>query len=174
MPDQNSSRKRWRKLFLFCLGIASATAFCMKWMEPDLIHNQKIFTVIGLELSYPREKIQAILSGLDPSVYQTLTYHLCFDFMFMAGVFPAVACLCMMGRTRSSYSGIRGILFMLAWLQLLAWGCDITENSWLLTWMKKQTVDSFTAYRIIVYLKWILVSAGIIFGLYFSLKKKTN
>jgi len=165
MQDQNNNRKKWEKLFLFCFGIALATAFCMKWMEKDLLYQGKLFTVIGLELSYPQDKVAAILSGIDPSVHQVLTYHLSFDFMFMMGVFPGVAAFCMMGRTKISHFILRRILLSLAFFQFIAWGCDIFENLSLLTWMKNGTVKNFETYHFIVYTKWILVCAGIAFAI---------
>ncbi len=56
--------KNLQKLFLFCLGLFAGTAFCMKWMESDFVHNGSLFTIIGLEISYSKEKIISILSWI--------------------------------------------------------------------------------------------------------------
>ena len=56
--------KHWKTLFLVCLGITVGSAFCMKWMESDFLHNGKLFTIIGLEITYSKEKIIEIFSGV--------------------------------------------------------------------------------------------------------------
>ena len=54
----NLSYYRWKRLFLFGLGLFIGTAFCMKWMEDDLLVNNEKFTILGLELFYTKEKLQ--------------------------------------------------------------------------------------------------------------------
>jgi hypothetical protein len=88
------SYKGWKNIFLLCLGIFAGTGFCMKWVEGDFVQNGSLFTIIGLEISYPKEQVSAILSGLDGPVKTILRYHLCFDFAFMLGVYPGIAALC--------------------------------------------------------------------------------
>jgi hypothetical protein len=155
-------QKRWQRLFLVCLGLFVGSAFCMKWMEGDLLMNGQKFTVIGLEISYPREKLMAILSGLDSHVKTILRYHLSFDFVFMAGVYPGIAALCMMARQKVSGGWIKNILILFAILQIAAWGCDIAENSYLFKWMNSPVVGSaeFGFYHIVVSAKWIIALAG--------------
>ena len=87
---------KWNKLFLFCLGLFIAGAFSMKWIESDLIYKGETISIFGLELFYPKEKIIEIFSGIDDKVRTILSYHLSFDFIFMAGAYPGIACLCMM------------------------------------------------------------------------------
>lgn len=154
--------KRWQKLFLWSAGLFAGTAFCMKWMESDFVQNGQTFTIIGLEISYPKEKIVSILSGLDEKVRTILRYHLSFDFAFMAGVYHGIAALCMMARTKFKKIFIKNLLLIFAVLQALAWGCDIFENMYLFRWIKNPVIgDEFTAYHFIVAAKWIiaLVSA---------------
>src|SRR3979490_3145055 len=91
----NLSYRRWKKLFLFCLGLSAGTAFCMKWMETDLWVNGEKFTIMGLELFYTKEKVMTVLAGLDGHVRTILNYHLHFDFAFMAGIYPGITALCM-------------------------------------------------------------------------------
>ena len=123
--------KFWQRLFLFSLGLFMGTAFCMKWMEGDFIQNGQKFTIIGLEISYSKDKVAAILAGLDEHVKTILRYHLSFDYVFMAAVYPGIAALCMMARGKSTGTGIQKILLALAILQIVAWGCDIFENYFL-------------------------------------------
>ena len=166
--------KFWQRLFLFSLGLFIGTSFCMKWMEGDFIQNGQKFTIIGLEISYPKEKVAAILAGLDEHVKTILRYHLSFDFAFMAGVYPGIAALCMMARGKLSATRIRKILLAFAVLQMVAWGCDIFENYYLLKWIKNPVIgNDFGTYHFIVYLKWIIALAAALFAIPLALKKRT-
>jgi hypothetical protein len=170
----NITLNSWKKLFLLCFGIAFGASFCMKWMEGDFIINGEKFTIIGLEISYSKEKVMAILAGLDPRVKTILGYHLSFDFVFMAGIYPAVASLCIMAREKFNSISLRRIAYWLAALQIVAWGCDAGENSYLLKWLDNPVIDdSFSTYHIVVAVKWILVLIGILFSLSVLALKKT-
>jgi len=170
----NLNIKHWQKLFLFCAGLFIAATFCMKWMEGDLQANGKKFTIMGLELFYTRETVMSILAGLDDRVRTILGYHLHFDFVFMAAVFPGVAALCMIARAKATGS-VRRLFFILAVLQLAAWSADIYENLSLLTWMNGPIAgNEFARYHFIVASKWIIVVAGALVsvtGLLFFRKK---
>lgn len=153
----STNYKGWQRLFLFCFGLFAGTAFCMKWMEGDFIQNGQLFTIIGLEISYSKEKVLAILSGLDEPIRVILRYHLYFDFAFMLGVYPGIAALCMMAREKSGSNFARKILLSLALLQVVAFGCDITENSYLLKWIKNPVIgNEFGLYHFIVAAKWMI------------------
>jgi hypothetical protein len=136
----------------------------MKWMETDFWVNGERFTIMGLELFYSKERLLAVLSGLDEHVKAMLGYHLRFDFIFMAGVYPAVTALCMMAREKIHNAVLRKFLFILAALQLLAWAADIRENLYLLEWMK-HPVNGIDAnlYHFIVAVKWVIALVGFIF-----------
>jgi hypothetical protein len=153
-----SSHNRWKKLFLFCLGLTIGTAFCMKWMESDMYVNDKLFTIMGLELFYPRRQVVDILSALQPREATILRYHLNFDFAFMAGVYPGIIALCMMARHKFEPGGWRRFFLFLASMQLVAWGCDIVENCYLLNWINSRGAvpASLTFYHVIVSVKWII------------------
>jgi len=152
---------RWQRLFFFCLGLFIAGAFAMKWIESDLLyHNEKI-SIFGLELFYPKEKIVEIFSGVSDKVKTILRYHLSFDFIFMAGCYPGIACLCMMARNKISRKSIKSILFAMAFLQIFGWTFDVVENYYLLKWLKSPMIgDEFIFYHIVVYSKWIIASTG--------------
>ena len=165
--------KLWKRLFLFLLGLFAGTAFCMKWMEGDFLQHGQKFTIIGLEISYSREKVAGILAGLDEHVKTILRYHLCFDFVFMAGVYPGIAALCMMARDKSAGALIRKILFAFAVLQMVAWGCDILENCYLLRWIKDPVIgNEFSFYHIVVYAKWGIALTGAILAIPVVLGKR--
>lgn len=160
----NINVNRWTKLFLFCLGLFTAGAFAMKWMEPDLIYKNEKISVFGLELFYPKEKIVEIFSGIDEKVRTTLGYHLSFDFIFMAGCYPGIACLCILAINKVRKNSVKKFLFILACLQLFAWTFDIIENYYLFKWLAQPVIGSeFDSYHTVVYSKWILaLSAALI------------
>ncbi|OSZ79759.1 hypothetical protein CAP36_00390 [Chitinophagaceae bacterium IBVUCB2] len=164
----------WQKLFFFCLGLFVGTAFCMKWMESDFVLNGDIFTIIGLEKTYSREKVSAILTGLDSSVKNILQYHLAFDFAFMVGVYPGIAALCMLAREKYSSKILRNILFGLAALQTVAFVCDVVENIYLFNWIKNPEISSydFSNYHIVVITKWIIALTGALMAIPLSLKRQ--
>jgi hypothetical protein len=170
----NLSYYRWKRLFLFGLGLFTGAAFCMKWMEEDLWVNNEKFTILGLELFYSAEKVENILSALDSRVQTILRYHLYFDFAFMAGVYPGITSLCMMAREKIISSRLKKVLYLLAAFQLLAWSADIIENYYLLQWIKEPVIgNEFGWYHGIVAAKWIIALAGVLFSVPVVLRKKS-
>lgn len=171
----NTNTRNWKNLLYCCLGLFAGTAFCMKWMEGEFRQNDQLFTIIGLEISYPKEKVIAILSGLDNHVRTILRYHLSFDFAFMAGVYPGIVAMCMLARNKFQGVAIRNLLMILALLQLLAWGCDIVENICLLKWIKEPVIESgFSTYHFIVAVKWITALAGALIAIPLLLIKRKS
>lgn len=136
----------------------------MKWIEPDLIYNNQKISIFGLELFYSKEKIVEIISGINDKVKTILGYHLSFDFIFMAGVYPGISCLCMMAVNKVQVHTLKKILFVLACLQLFAWTFDIIENYYLLKWLRMPVIgNEFGFYHVVVYSKWIIaLSAALI------------
>lgn len=166
--------KRWQKLFLFCFGLFIAAAFCMKWMEGDFLQNGRLFTIIGLEVD-SKEKVASILSGLDEHVKTILRYNLIFDFIFMAGVYPGIASLCMMARAKSDSSIVKKILLAFALLQIVAWGCDIAENCYLLKWIKNPVIgNEFGLYHFIVFAKWGIALSGALIAIPLAIRKRKS
>ena len=157
---------RWQRLFLFCLGLFIAGAFAMKWMENDLLFNNEKISIFGLELFYPKEKIVGIFSGISDKVKTILGYHLSFDFIFMAGCYPCIACLCMMASAKMNSKNLKRILFILAFLQIFGWTFDVVENYYLLKWLKSPMIgDEFSFYHFVVYSKWAIALTGAVFAI---------
>lgn len=165
--------KRWQGLFVFGMGLALGTAFCMKWMESDLWSNGQLFTILGLELFYPPAKLEGILSGLDEKVKTILRYHLVFDFAFMAGIYPCISSLCMMGREKIRAGGLKNLLLVLASAQMLAWILDSIENYFLFKWIHNPgLIDNPGLFHSLVIIKWILALSGVLVGLTVCILKR--
>ena len=150
----------------------------MKWMENDLFFNNEKISIFGLELFYPKEKIVEIFSGVSDKVKTILNYHLSFDFIFMAGCYPGIACLCMISSLKVNSKNLKRILFILAFLQIFGWTFDVIENYYLLKWLKNPAIgDEFGFYHVVVYSKWAIALIAILIALSVlvsSLFKKKN
>ena len=168
----------WKNLFFFCLGLFLASMFCMKWIESDFISNGKLFTIIDLELNLDRQALVNLLSGLDDKTKTVVSYHLHFDFAFMAGVFPGMACICMIVRNNCRNSFFCSMLWLFALLQFVAWSFDIYENTHLLKWLNDpQSTDTLSFFHTLVRLKFIFAFGALIISLIaflFFRKKSTN
>jgi hypothetical protein len=135
-------------------------------MENDLVFNNEKISIFGLELYYPREKIVEIFSGITDKVKTILKYHLSFDFIFMAGCYPGITCLCIMASAKAAGKNLKRILFILAFLQIFGWTFDVIENYYLLKWLKNPVIgDEFDFYHVIVYSKWIIGLTGALFAI---------
>jgi len=157
---------RWNRLFLFALGLFIAGAFSMKWMESDLVYYNEKISVFGLELFYPKEKIVEIFSGINDKVKTILNYHLSFDFIFMAGCYPGIACLCMMAAEKIGTKNTKRVLFIFAFLQVFGWAFDMIENYYLLKWLKQPIIgNEFRIYHVVVYSKWGSALSGALIAL---------
>ncbi len=167
------SSKGWKNVFLFCLGLFLGTTFCMKWLETGFFCKGELFTIIGLEISYSADRIMDILHQLEEPVITRLEMHLYVDFVFMAGAYGGIASLLMMACYRVTGRRLRQLLQLLAILQLVAWGCDIRENGYLLDWLnnKPDIRSSMTAYHLVVLVKWTLALLGILLALPFVFRK---
>jgi hypothetical protein len=153
--------QRWVKLFLFSFGIAIASSFILQWLAGDFWMGEEKFSILGLELFYSKKQVIDVLTQIKQPAKIALNYQLIFDFAFMAGVYPAIASLCMMAREKIVGNSGRNFLFALAMLQPIAWAFDVTENIYLLNWLDKPEIgDEFGMYHNIVAAKWIIALVG--------------
>jgi len=147
-------------------------------MESEFISNGKLFTIIDLELNLDRRALINLLSSLDDKTKTIVGYHLHFDFLFMAGVFPGLACLCMMAREITGNKLVQSLLLLFGFLQFFAWGFDIYENLNLIKWLNAPaTVDGIDLFHLLVRLKFLFAFVALLVSLVtflFFRKKSTN
>ncbi|MBK6935789.1 MAG: hypothetical protein IPH18_02065 [Chitinophagaceae bacterium] len=145
----------------------------MKLLEEDFLFQNSTFSIIGLEITYPKAKVAEILAGIDDHVKKILLYHLYIDFAFMAGIFPGIASLSMLARKKYTSSILRKLLLITAFSQFVAWAFDITENLYLIKWTSGHEIGpDFSFYHAVVTSKWIIAIAGFMVGIFFLLKKQ--
>ena len=171
-----SNTKRWKYLLWFCIGLALASGFCMKWLEPGFTVDGKLFTILELEFHTDIVHVDGLFRHMDPFVREMVHQHLVYDYAFMAGVYPGIAALCMLAADRFSSRGWKNVFFILAIFQLFAWGFDIAENYYLDKWLHAGKVSyQFRFFHLIVYSKWILALVGFFFAIAVIIfKRKTH
>ena len=162
-----SNNQFWKKLLLFSLGLSVGAAFCMKYIESEF----EGFSILGLELFYSPVKLTTVFQQMGDRQLSLLRYNLGFDFVFMAGIYPLIASLCMISKSKTGKS-FGKLLVALAYLQIIAWVCDIIENIFLLKWSYGSAIDHFAAYHLVVWLKWVLAISGILFALPFIFRRR--
>jgi hypothetical protein len=142
----------------------------MEWLASDFWVNDQKFSILGLEIFYSKKEVLEVLTQIKQPAKIALNYQLVFDFVFMTGVYPAIASLCMMAREKNVRNVVwRNILFALAILQPVAWAFDIAENIFLLSWMDKPDIgEEFGTYHNMVATKWLIALAGGITGIIFA------
>ena len=79
----------------------------------------------------------------------------------------------MMARDKVNNMGVGKLLLVLACLQVVSLGCDIAENSYLLTWLNKPVNgNEFQFYHIIVFIKWAIALAGALFAIPLAIRRR--
>ena len=145
------------RLFTVCLGVFAGTAFCMKWMESDLVSGGRTFSIIGVELTYGATELRQIFTALTEPARTALGYHLVFDYLFMAAVYPGIAILCLWARDRYRNPGLRIFLTCCAIFQAFAWAIDVYENRCISRWMAApDSIGHLRMYHALVTLKWVI------------------
>jgi hypothetical protein len=171
-----SPYQRWFKLFLFCAGTAIASSFILQWLANDFTMDGKRFSILDLELFYPKFQLTTVLKKMDDTARIALNYHSIFDFVFMTGIYPGIAAFCMMTRERLGKKILREILFALAMLQPVAWAFDVTENVYLMNWVAaREPGDDLGVFHNIVAAKWLIGILGFLVALVlFVVRKRTR
>ena len=165
----------------FC--IASGTAFIFSIIMNRagtlmMTHDGSLraFTIIDLEFPSNPKDIPNILKGIykltDAAqrnrVIKALKQVLYFDFLFMPAIYSAIFLICMQVAVKLPEASFGQYLFAtLAWLQAIAWLCDVLENGHLLRWVRMGTNLAWELprgihrrYVVIVWLKWGIALLG--------------
>lgn len=152
--------------FSICLADVIITSVIMSQQGKYFFYfdnEKKKFSMLGLEFAAGRCYIYWVLSrikllpgNLNQTVYKKLRAQLYTDFLFMPGAYIGIAIFCLIA------AGIPGmpaaqLLTVLAYMQPIAWACDIIENIYLFRQVKKPVLPGallFAGYRLLEVLKW--------------------
>ena len=161
----------------FCISFAVmlSVALIMKIQSRNFYTNDVVirkFTMMDLELPASAREIVNLIKGiyLLPSkgiqkTLRSLKGQLYADFIFMPAAYGSIFLLCMQVSLKTS-STAHWILAIIAWLQVMAWLCDIIENIYLLNKIRPDVVVSgnaiHNAYTILEFIKWSIILTGVI------------
>ncbi len=140
----------------------------MRWQSTYFYTNDVVlrkFSILDLEIPATQAELINIIRGLyklppekgNASV-KALKTQLYIDFIFMPFAYGFIAILCLLVSKKMSLNAGTNIFIIFACLQLLAWLCDIIENTYLLSKIKPTVTPSSTsihkAYLIMELVKW--------------------
>lgn len=175
----------------FCIASGAALLIALFLQRFDAALATKVgamrsFTVIDLEFSSNPKDIPNTINGIftlpekqQQRVVQALKRSLYLDFLFMPAIYGAIFLLCMLIADKCGPSSVGRIFFSLfAWLQGVAWLCDIIENLLLLPRVKQgvepMTLGLHKIYVRVVWTKWAIALIGFVtasmLALYFWVK----
>jgi len=175
----------------FCIASGAALLIALFLQRFDAALATKVgamrsFTVIDLEFPSNPKDIPNTINGIFKlpekqcrQVVQALKRSLYLDFLFMPAVYGAIFLLCMLIADKCGpYSVGRGFFSLFAWLQGVAWACDIAENLMLLPRVKQDVAPmgerQHRIYVRVVWLKWAIALIGFVtasmLALYFWVK----
>jgi len=115
------------------------------------------FPASAMELVSVIKDIFSLPGALAKKSLQALRSQLYLDFLFMPALYGSIFILSMKVSGKMIYFG-HSLFAILAWLQCIAWICDIMENIYLLNKIRSEPVVSspavHRAYEILEVVKW--------------------
>ncbi len=175
----------------FCIASGATLLLALLLQRFDSVLATKVgaqrsFTVIDLEFPSNPKDIPNTINGIfalsesrQQQVVQALKRSLYLDFLFMPAVYGTIFLLCMLIADKCGPHSIGRTFFAtFAWLQTVAWACDIVENLMLLPRVRKGAEPMklwvHKTYVRVVWLKWGLALIGTVtasmLALYFWVK----
>ena len=162
-----------------CISIFVITTLIMQRLSTGFFTMGKVrqsFTIFDLEFPSRSSELMKLIRGIDklPDVAErssskrALCGHLLVDFLFMAGVYPAIFLLCWKAAGKMEWIG-KGLFITLAWMQIAAWLFDIIENVYLLRKLSRPEKSSRRVHRWylrVVGAKWIFALVGFVCAVY--------
>jgi hypothetical protein len=154
-------------LFSFIMAVQSVHFYTYDGVE-------KKFSMMELEIPASNKELVNIIGGIykltdaekKSKAITALKSQLYIDFLFMPCAYGSIFILCMLVSSKMQYSIGFDIFWVMAYLQIIPWICDIIENIYLLGKIKKRphlsTISVHKAYIRMEYLKWtIALGSGI-------------
>ncbi len=168
-------------LVLFCItfGVMQLTSLIMKRQEANFCTNDgtvRAFSIFDLEFAANAKEIVNLISGifnLPPAKQHTsvkaLKSQLYIDFLFMPAAYGSIFLLCIKTSDKLTTHAGKTVFLVLAWMQVLAWLCDIIENIYLLTKISPKPKGSgpfaFALYQLNEWFKWGISLTGAVCGI---------
>jgi hypothetical protein len=153
----------------FCIffGAMLLICFIMSFQSTNFYTMHMVvkkFNIIDLEFPATALELVTLIKGifllpveLSKKSLHALRQQLYLDFLFMPALYGSIFLLCMKVSLKMSSFGHR-LFAILAWLQCIAWLCDIIENIYLLNKIQPQPKQSkpavHVAYLVLEICKW--------------------
>ncbi|HUS00472.1 MAG TPA: hypothetical protein VMY77_02025 [Chitinophagaceae bacterium] len=161
--------------FCIAFGLTLLTTFIMglqslNFYTLDVV--KKKFSIMDLETPATRFELVYLIRGLYKlpraealKSIRSLRCQLFTDFLFMPCAYGAIYILCMLVSAKMTSYGVE-FFYVLAWLQPVAWLCDIIENIYLLGKIKPHSKPSskgvHKAYLVMEAFKWGIALVAVI------------
>ena len=161
--------------FCIAFGAMLVISFIMNQQSKNFYSMHMVirkFSIIDLEFPPSAMELAIFIKGifllpdeLSKKSLHALKGQLYLDFIFMPAVYGSIFILCMKVSMKMTYAG-HVFFAILAWLQCIAWICDIIENIYLLNKIKPQPVVSkpavHIAYQINEIIKWGIALTAVV------------
>ncbi len=161
--------------FCIAFGAMLVISFIMNQQSKNFYSMHMVirkFSIIDLEFPPSAMELAIFIKGifllpdeLSKKSLHALKGQLYLDFIFMPAVYGSIFILCM--KVSMKMTSFGHVFFaILAWLQCIAWLCDIIENIYLLNKIKSQPVVSkpavHIAYQINEIIKWGIALTAVV------------
>lgn len=154
-----------RFYFVVCCGIMLASALQLMKIARGFRYRagsgeEAPFTILDLQFPSTEAEMSKMIQGMQPAVQRALKAHLWLDFIFMAGLYPAIGLLCIIIGAKTG----EGVYFfwLVAALQGVAWVADVYENVYCLRKMDQPAAaGGFKTYSFFVNTKFVLAFLGL-------------
>jgi hypothetical protein len=144
-------------LISFIMGIQGRSFYMMHLVIRKFSIIDFEFPASAQELASVIKDIFSLPTALTKKTLRALKSQLYLDFLLMPAIFGSIFILSMKVSGKMLYFG-HGLFATLAWLQCIAWLCDVIENVYLLNKIRPEPVVSspavHKAYGILEIIKW--------------------
>jgi len=166
------------ELFCIAFAIVLLTSFVMGLLAKNFYtfkNTRHKFSIMELQFPASNTEIATLINGIyllpqneaDKAV-RALKAQLWVDFLFMPAAYGAIFLLCMQFSWKMPTYGTN-FFCVVAWLQVIPWCCDITENIFLLSQVKNNSrplkKSFFIFYKWMVITKWGVALFGLVCAL---------
>lgn len=141
---------------LFCVSFGiMLVVLLIKHQQSRSFYTQDVvlrkFSIMDLELPASAQELANLVRGIfnlpvdqSQKTIKALKGHLYIDFIYMPATYGSIFLLCYIAAAKMSNLG-HPLFVSLAWLQIIAWLCDITENIYLFKKINPSVVPSTPA-----------------------------
>jgi len=140
--------------YIITASVTLLSAMVMSFIAGDFYFTDgHHFSILDIELAKSQHELLNMFAAMHADVQESVRHHLHVDYVFMLGCYPFVALVCL--AAAKHFSGLWKKAFTaLAFVQILPFAFDITENILLERWLSCASCGlEFSVFRIMVIAK---------------------